>query len=290
MTTFSADDLAFGVALDVSLAFANGADRKDAPAWIPLLPSPGGENEIVGRDGRRWTLKDPAAVVAHFADYGADLPLDLEHATHLKAPKGEPAPAQAWIKEMQVRGDRSIWGRVEWTPSGLASWASGGWKYVSPGILHDDAREIFGLASAGLVTRPALHLPALARSADDAAAMIVDNAIAAGMLARASRDHWLDIARSSPEKLQAALAAMPFGINKNRVGGHWGGAPGLTSDQINLCSQMGLTEGAFAATLIESRKQGGNAHGLTPDQVDICSQMGLSEAAFVATLNDGAKP
>jgi phage I-like protein len=159
-----AEEVAFGLALDLSLAFAGAEDRKAAPKWVPLLPAPDAKGEIVARDGRKWTLKDPAVVVAHFQQYGADIPLDLEHATHLLAPEGKPAPAQAWIQEMQVREDRSTWGRVEWTPAGLASWQSGGWKYVSPGILHDDAREIFGLASAGLVTRPALHLPALARS------------------------------------------------------------------------------------------------------------------------------
>lgn len=160
----AADEVAFGVVMDLSLARAQGGQEGAPPAWLPLLPAPDANHEIKGRDGRTWTLQDPAVVVAHFAEYGADIPLDLEHSTHLLAPKGEPAPAQAWIKEMQVRDGGAVWGRAEWTPAGLASWKSGGWKYTSPGILHDDAREIIGLASAGLVTRPALHLPALARS------------------------------------------------------------------------------------------------------------------------------
>lgn len=337
-------DVAFGLALDVALAFAADADRKAAPAWIPLLPAPDANGEIVGRDKRRWTLKDPAVVVAHFGDYGADLPLDLEHATHLKAPNGDAAPAQAWIQEMKVRDDRSIWGRVDWTPAGLASWSSGGWKYVSPGILHDDAREIYGLASAGLVTRPALHLPALARSggrkstqpkeqpsmttvalatlaaaaglaasateadviaalsagrqaqadlkdpakfvpaadlaaaqtrattaetkladiekagAEAAATTLVDGAIAAGKLAPASREHWLSIARENGQAFKAAVDAMPVTLTptetKKKVEGGDGkdaNEHGLTADQVALCSQMGLTQEAFAATLKESK-------------------------------------
>lgn len=337
-----ADDVAFGLALDLSLCFAQDGDRTKPPQWVPLLPAPDARHEIVGRDGRRWTLKDPAVVLAHFAAYGADLPLDLEHSTHLLAPKGEPAPAQAWIQEMQVREDGSTWGRVAWTPAGLASWQSGGWKYTSPGILHDDAREIYGLASAGLVTRPALHLPALARNggrkstpptkethmttvalatlvaaaglassateadivsalaagrqaqadlkdpakfvpaADLAAAQtrattaetelgeirkagveaaavaLVDEAIGAGKLAPASREHWLSIARENGESFKAAVAAMPVTLQptktEKKLGGEGGdaNAHGLTTDQVALCSQLGLSQEAFAATLKET--------------------------------------
>lgn len=159
-----AEQVSFGVAMDLSLARAAGDQGKTPPPWIPLYPAPDADHKITARDGRSWTMRDPQVVVAHFAAYGADVPLDIEHATELLAPKGKPAPAQAWIKEVQVRPDRSIWGRAEWTPAGLASYASGGWRYISPAILHNDAGEVTGLSSAGMVTRPALHMPALARN------------------------------------------------------------------------------------------------------------------------------
>lgn len=160
----AAEQVSFGLALEISLARA--ADEPNTltpPAWIPLFPAPDASHRITARDGRSWTLRDPAVVLAHFTANAADLPLDLEHATELLAPKGHPAPAQAWIKELRVNPDRSIWGRPEWTPAGLASYRTGGWRYISPAILHSEAGDVLGLSSAGLVTRPALNMPALAR-------------------------------------------------------------------------------------------------------------------------------
>ena len=81
-----------------------------APEWIPLVPA----GQVVGRDGREWVNDNPQLVLDAFAAGSADLPLDLEHATELKAPQGEPAPAVGWIQELQIRGGQ-IWGRVDWT-------------------------------------------------------------------------------------------------------------------------------------------------------------------------------
>ncbi|MFO0521677.1 MAG: phage protease, partial [bacterium] len=86
------------------------------PDWVQLTP-PG--PAIVGRDGRAWTLSDPAAVAAAF-DPAKEPQIDLEHSSQIAAPLGMPAPAVGWIKELNVR-DGALWGRVEWTAEGEAT-------------------------------------------------------------------------------------------------------------------------------------------------------------------------
>lgn len=128
-----------------------------APEWVHLVPA----GQVVGRDGREWANDSPQMVVDAFAAHGADLPLDLEHATELKAPQGEPAPAVGWIQELQVR-DGQIWGRVEWTEAGRNAVESKSYRYVSPVFVFERAsKRVVALTSVGLTNRPNLFLQAL---------------------------------------------------------------------------------------------------------------------------------
>lgn len=130
-----------------------------APEWVELLP-PG--VEIVGRDGRRFENSGPAAIVAAFVANAAALPVDLEHATELRAPKGEAAPAVGWIEEMQAREGGAIWGRVSWTDHGRELIASRAYRYLSPVLLlPKGGRKILAIDSAGLTNKHNLRLSAL---------------------------------------------------------------------------------------------------------------------------------
>lgn len=154
--------VAYGVGLELSLA--RSGDALTAPDWVQLFPA---GPEIKARDGRSWTLPNPEALVSAFAANQADLPFDIEHATEIRAPKGEDAPAQGWIKELQVRADRTVWARVEWNPAGAARLTAKEYRYVSPAFRHTKAGEIFAVSSAALVTQPALVMPALAGQGRD---------------------------------------------------------------------------------------------------------------------------
>lgn len=128
-----------------------------APEWIPLVPA----GQVVGRDGREWVNDSPELVIGAFAAGGADLPVDLEHATELKAPQGDPAPAVGWIQELQIR-DGHIWGRVEWTEAGRNAVESKSYRYVSPVFVFERAsKRVVALTSAALTNRPNLFLQAL---------------------------------------------------------------------------------------------------------------------------------
>lgn len=145
---------ASGVALNaIAVLEADG----QAPEWICLIPA----GDVIGRDGRGWINDRPDLVLDAFASNAMDLPLDMEHATELKATQGDPAPAVGWIKELQNRGGQ-IWGRVEWTEAGRNAVESKAYRYVSPVIVFERAsKRVVALTSVGLTNRPNLFLQAL---------------------------------------------------------------------------------------------------------------------------------
>jgi len=128
-----------------------------APEWVELIPA----GEVVGRDGRRWTNHNPSAIIQAFESGGMDLPVDLEHATELKASKGEAAPAVGWVKALKAK-EGAIWGRVLWNETGRRLIVSRQYRYLSPVILYEkNSGGIAGLTSVALTNRPNLRLQAL---------------------------------------------------------------------------------------------------------------------------------
>lgn len=130
----------------------------EVPEWVHVLPI--GPN-IEGRDGRRWVMSDPQAVVNQSYTPGRDIVGDYEHASELKAPKGEKAPAAFWGKELEVRKD-GIWARVEWTPEGRKHVENKEYRYLSPVFtFNKDSLEIYAITSVGLTNQHNLFLTAL---------------------------------------------------------------------------------------------------------------------------------
>lgn len=136
-----------------------GKDAATPPEWIELVPA----GPVVSAvDGRKFRNTNPQKVVERFNADPNDLPIDYEHASEIKGPKGEEAPAAGWITKLEVR-EGAIWARVEWTPRGVASLSTREYRYLSPAFMHGKDGEIIEFTSAGLTNRPALRMPALAR-------------------------------------------------------------------------------------------------------------------------------
>ena len=130
------------------------------PEWVQLLPA--GPN-IVGTDGRAWTLDDPAALVTAIQQRGKSLVIDWEHASEHRAPQGLEAPAAGWIDSLEVR-DGAIWGHVEWTPRAAQQIRDREYRYLSPVFSYEKTGgRIRALNSAGLTNQPNLSLKALNR-------------------------------------------------------------------------------------------------------------------------------
>lgn len=130
------------------------------PDWVQLLPA--GPN-IIGDDGRAWTLDDPTALVTAIQQRGKSLVIDWEHASEHRAPKGLDAPAAGWIDSLEVR-DGSVWGHVEWTPRAAQQIRDREYRYLSPVFSYEKTGgRIRALNSAGLTNQPNLPLKALNR-------------------------------------------------------------------------------------------------------------------------------
>jgi phage I-like protein len=148
---------------DLALFAAPLAGGGTPPEWVQLLP-PG---TAVARDGRRFTIPDPAAVVEDFRARGVHLPVDFEHAAdNPEARARGPVPAAGWIVELRADAG-GIWGRVEWTETAAEMIRRREYKYISPSLMIDKStRAVLRLRGAGLVHHPALDLVALASEED----------------------------------------------------------------------------------------------------------------------------
>jgi phage I-like protein len=134
------------------------------PEKIELIP-PG--IDVAGRDGRRWINDKPEAVIEAFNADGRDLVIDFEHATELKAPNGDPAPASGWITGIEIR-DGGVWGAVNWNPAGQAAILNREYRYYSPVFLYEKGSgRIVKILSVGLTNRPNLRIPALNHQSRD---------------------------------------------------------------------------------------------------------------------------
>ena len=133
----------------------------EPPEWLLLLPA----GEIAARDGRRWRLDDPAAVLAKTRELagGGDLVFDYEHQSEYTSQNGQPAPAAGWIRELAARAG-AIWARVSWTERAAAMIRAREYRYVSPVFHHTRAGRVTEVLRAALTNTPAIDLPALAKS------------------------------------------------------------------------------------------------------------------------------
>lgn len=140
-----------------SVSLAESGSAGGPPEMVELIPA----GSVRGRDGRSWSNAEPQAVLEHFAALNMDLPVDIEHATELKAPHGEAAPAAGWVTGLELR-DGAVWGRIDWNASGRELVASRQYRYLSPVILYTkNGGVIAGLTSVALTNRPNLALQAL---------------------------------------------------------------------------------------------------------------------------------
>jgi len=169
----------------------------DEKVWLPLIPS----GVFTGNDGRSWNNSNPDAVVAAFK---RKRPFDIEHATHIKGPKGEKAPAVGWILALQNRAGE-VWGQVDWNSEGSEILEKKEYAFYSPAFNFDDAGTVISLASCGLTNEPNLDvLPALNRE-ETTMPLPVELTQALGLPADAAADAALTAINTLKSDRQLAL-------------------------------------------------------------------------------------
>ncbi|SMH42433.1 phage protease [Mesorhizobium australicum] len=125
------------------------------PEWINLLPA----GAIITTVDGRGPYKVPSAaevVRASLQQAAGPMVLDENHATDIAAARGESAPARGWIVALDARPD-GIWGKVDWTKSGLELMADKAYRYISPVITHLKDGTVLEIRRASLVNKPNLR-------------------------------------------------------------------------------------------------------------------------------------
>jgi len=168
------------------------------PEWLPMIPA----GTFTGRDGRSWINDNPAAVIAASFRY-PKLPIDIEHATELLGPKGEEAPAYAWIDSMRINADGSLDAHVEWTPDGEACVRGKKYLYYSPAFRYLSTGQVTLLSSAGLTNKPNLYLPAL--NSENTMTVPLQIVTTLGLAAAASVDDVVSAIQTIKNSEQTAL-------------------------------------------------------------------------------------
>lgn len=133
------------------------AGASEPPEWVRFMAP--GVNKA--RDGRSFTVDDPARIVQLSNAYkgSIDLLVDYEHQFDRAAKNGQPAPAAGWIKELSATGPDGtpgIWARVEWVPAALSKIKAREYRYLSAAIAYDDKNVVQFVPRASLVNHPAL--------------------------------------------------------------------------------------------------------------------------------------
>ena len=146
-----------------SITMALAAEQSASEQWVHLLP----KGPAVARDGRRWRVDDPSAIVRRTRAYAGRAPLvvDYEHQTEQAKKNGQAAPAAGWLKDFEVRED-GIWGLVEWTDRARAFIANREYRFLSSVFSAARDGRVIQLFHAALTNAPALELTALARAED----------------------------------------------------------------------------------------------------------------------------
>ncbi len=217
-----------------ALAVAVASEADQVPEWVQIFPA---GPDLPARDGRRFTLHDPQAVIAASMDTSVDLMVDVEHASETRPKQGLDAPAVGWIKALEERAG-AIWGRVEWTTQGREWVASRAYRYFSPTLAATASAADAVTAIATLkgevqtataranspdpaqyvakaqydATAAKLAEATAALEAQEAAKFeaAVDAGVDAGKIMPAARDNYLAMARSiGLEAFGQQLDAMP---------------------------------------------------------------------------------
>ncbi|MDA8428931.1 MAG: hypothetical protein M0T70_06710 [Geobacteraceae bacterium] len=191
-------------ALNMEMGMADGATAP--PAELMLVPPVA---RVEGRDGRGWNNPDPQGIIRFFIENGLDIPMDIEHSTQLKAPKGESAPAVAWGKSLEVRPDGSVWGKFDWNETGSGLVMGRQYRYYSPAYIIDrQTMNIVGIKSVGLTNTPNLEVPALNHEQEKGVIMNLAALLAAlGLASTATFDEALNHITKLRGDLTVALNA-----------------------------------------------------------------------------------
>lgn len=244
-----------------------------------VIPPPNADGVIEGQDGRRFRIKDATALAAQINAQPVAARIDFDHRSERISPtfNGSTA-AEGWVKNARVNARGGIDADLELSSWAVMSLRGGSYRYLSPALRHTSDMEIVGLSSVGMVNdpnfsleAPTIHsrsdpmtdrpegvddatwqkaLDALAereRAADaralNAAARVVDQAVADGKIPAAAKDAHLESIKAHKDGIDAGLNAFEKVVAASPVdaGGDGGG---LSNDALEALQARVAPSGA----------------------------------------------
>lgn len=178
------------------------------PEWLPLVPA---GKKFRGRDGRFYRNPGAGTISLNQEKRGLDPVIDIEHATELKAPKGEHAPAVGWVKEFKVE-DGALLGKVEWNSTGRSALENNEYRYYSPVYrVNRASRDVLYVKSIGLTNSPNLPFPALNQEEPEGGEQLFPESIltALSLNAEATETEVLDAIKNLKSKSELNSEMVP---------------------------------------------------------------------------------
>lgn len=135
------------------------AKDQPAPEWIQVAKLGAFNGHAQGQfEITRQTFQD---IVRNFrATTNRRIPIDFEHASEADGSAGSiphtGAPAQAWIIELDDRGEGGLWAKVEWLEPAKTYVETGKYKFFSPAIRFRSRDRVTGRAAGARMTSGAL--------------------------------------------------------------------------------------------------------------------------------------
>ena len=246
----------------VALNLPAMAGENASPLTAEVIPPPDGNGTIEGRDGRRYRLKDAAALAARINGQEIGARIDFDHRSERSSPTfaGSTA-AEGWLKNARPNARGGIDADLELSGWAAMSLRSESYRYLSPALFHTSDMEITGLSSVGLVNDPNFNLPAPTvhsqeqnvdedkdiaerekalearekaanERALNAATRAVDQAVADGKIQAAAKDYHLGAIKAHKDGVEAGLNAFDAMLAANADGTGGGNAGGLNADAL----------------------------------------------------------
>lgn len=99
-------------------------------------------------------------IVSNFMKDGIPVPIDAEHASEADATSGSipvnGAPAMGWIHSLENRGDKGLWGMVEWLEPAKSYIKEGRYKFLSPAVRFGSKDRVTGQPAGARLTSAAI--------------------------------------------------------------------------------------------------------------------------------------
>lgn len=125
-----------------------------------VIPAPRG-GFIVGRDGRRYRVRDMAALADRINAQAVRPRVDVDHQSERTSPtfRGS-SEASGWLSNFRVGASGGIEADFDLREGAIRAIRDGGYRYLSPALVHTKDGEVFGLSSVALVNDPNFELRA----------------------------------------------------------------------------------------------------------------------------------